>query len=519
MMTQMLLAYYDQASQGGFDQLFQGTYIYEHCTEMKGAYEVLLLDFSGISTGEDACAAFTKNLVNCIQKFAKRYPQYDFSGFDDKNYANPTQALDEFIGIFVKKADRPIYLLIDEYDHFANELLSKDVDEFRKITSNNGWLKTFYASIKKFIGLDIIERVFMTGVTHISLDSMTSGFNVAVPVSGNVELLNAAGFTAEELRTLIAQTIDPSWLNSSIDEIFSRMKDYYNGYRFDPSAQEGVFNPSMCLYYLYQLQNRHREPRNMLDPAVSMDLSKISGIFSLAEAEDVVQIVNRITMGEAVYPEEGYLPEEANLNLNQKLKLAHDDVLMLLFMMGYLTYREGEDDALVCPNKAVLNQFFCYYFDYLKKVELRFNRSKLPEVVRDLKDGSIVELMRWISETLKAACGQHAAPYFPEINLQIAAAFALLPTSEFSVQIEPEAHGKGFMDLLIRPTDSRSGASAIIVEFKMVKAKAPKAAVDKALQAAKSQAVRYASAFAADEKLKKYAVVFAASEVAAMEEC
>lgn len=155
------------------------------------------------------------------------------------------------------RAQHKVYIIIDEYDQFALNLLASDPETFRSITGKEGFLRAFYAVLKN--SEDIVDRIFITGVTSLSLDSMTSGFNLAKNISNSARYAGMLGFTDEELRKLIPQIVDVEGCGHDADDIFARMKVLYDGYRFSPESGETVFNSSMCLYYLQALAENHSE--------------------------------------------------------------------------------------------------------------------------------------------------------------------------------------------------------------------------------------------------------------------
>ena len=202
----MLQSYYDRAEAQHFEKNFASTYIFSRRTANQGAYCVLPLDFSGVSTRADMLENFTTKIQLAVEEFFARYPMNGAERIIERKFSSPSALFDAFC-LFVKpRIGRSVYVVIDEYDQFANEILSKDRSKFQELTSSNGFLKEFFAALKAGTKT-AVARIFITGVTKISLDSMTSGFNISNDVTTFPLAVDMFGFTEGELRALIRRTI------------------------------------------------------------------------------------------------------------------------------------------------------------------------------------------------------------------------------------------------------------------------------------------------------------------------
>lgn len=174
----ILEQYYDRAAAGEFEKNFKGTYICEHKTPLQGQFYVMHLEFSGLAA-ECAQTEFLEVLRNAARDFFLKYPMSESEGLLGKNYTSPSAFIKTFFSFVAGYVpQQKLYLVIDEYDQFANEILSADKKTFREITSSKGFLKNFYAAVKAATA-GVVGRVFITGVTSISLDSLTSDFSIA----------------------------------------------------------------------------------------------------------------------------------------------------------------------------------------------------------------------------------------------------------------------------------------------------------------------------------------------------
>lgn len=398
LLTSMLLAYYDAAFSGRFDQIFGGTYIHGHRTPLQGKYFVLRFDFSGIDSS-NLIPGFISRLLRGIRAFFARHPMDGEDVFFEREYNNPSQLIVDFFAKIQPLVGERLFIIIDEYDHFANNVLAHDKALFHKITSAEGFLKNFYSTLKAETGPDgVIARIFVTGVTSISMDSMTSGFNIQTNVSQDLNFCDAVGFTESDLLGLLKSTVDVERIGCSVEDAVDRMRDYYNGYRFSPDGELKVYNSAMCLYYLSSLKCRGKEPVLMVDPATSPDLSKIEGIFDLAYQQDLVDVVDAAMTGRSAKLPIGDISPSVNLNSSERF--SRNDLLSVLFFMGYLTYSSNSYGQLVCPNKAIRMQFFEYYFEKLKGFHLHFAGFDLVKPFEAMRKGDITPFLRYFEQKL-----------------------------------------------------------------------------------------------------------------------
>lgn len=351
LVVSMLKAYYDQNFAVHFSENFQGTYIEQNPTPLKGKYCVLRLDFSAIDINPLE-VNFCKKMNSGMHDFFERYPIAGCKEFLSKEFEHPAVMWLEFCNLVRPIIGKKLYLLIDEYDQFANDVLASDRKLFELITSKEGFIKNFYAAVKDSTD-NFVARTFITGVTPITLDSITSGFNIACNISGYPGIAEYFGFTPEELRPLIDTVLKKISYRKTTEEVFFRMKDYYNGYRFSKNNNSSVFNASMCLYYLNYIRHNGAEPDQLSDPAVSPAIKKINGILSCGNAEEIRAIVKNVLSGYSIPID----TLNTKLNLNKLCELSRTELLSVFYYLGYLTYAP-EGRGLVCPNKAIRESFF-----------------------------------------------------------------------------------------------------------------------------------------------------------------
>lgn len=520
--TSMLRAYYDRNQAGAFESNFRGTYIAEHKTKLANSFHVLSFDFSGLS-GKDEYRDFQSAVCGSIRNFISQYGIDDLDpgilSLDD----SPAIILMNFLNAVWPRTGKTIYVIIDEYDQSTNEILARDPARFREITSATGFLKNFYARLKSATVSGPVARIFITGVVSISLDSMSSGFNIGTNLTTDTRFAGMLGFTEAEVRSLIPRVADPAACGMTTDEIVSRMRMLYDGYRFSPDSGVTTFNASMCLHYLKSLALSRKEPRRLLDPNFSGDLKKIHGMLSLGSPQTIRTVVEMAMRGEAIPIDE----LETEINLNEHESLSDSDLLSTLFYMGFLTFAQDRDDLLVVPNRAVMEQFFRYYFRFVRGFsEFRFRHEEFEAPVRALKAGDPEPFVRKVVQFLRDSSGINKSLHLLEGDFQTALVMAARLVTDLRVLSELEVGGngvKGYADLVLAPDDPNECEFAFVLELKhLSKGGAKGDAVSRKLEEARRQALAYAASetiarIAGRSSLLAVAAVFAGDELAAMD--
>ena len=371
--VQMLDYFYDIAKKDQYDEVFRGTKIHEKNLPSHNTYHVISFEFSEIigKTADELIKKFSSNILGSIRDFRTRYKDFEFDIESRKN-DSPSSIIDEFFSIYGEYSNntKDLYILIDEYDNFANEILSKDRKLFKAITNADGFLKAFYKAIKKHTK-KVVAKTFITGVSSVSLDSLTSGFNIAKNVTCDPRLNEFAGFTKDELIGLIEKLVDTKALNTTAENIAEIMRQAYNGYAFCPEAKHTLFNSSMCLNYIdyISLKKTIENPERVLDPACAFDKSKVADIISFTPKNVLKLVASEFeTTGEIVISELAQ-----SINLNQVDQYDLQTSLSVLYYLGYLTIKNdgvGSGICLTYPNKMMKYMFeLCFINALIPKIE------------------------------------------------------------------------------------------------------------------------------------------------------
>jgi len=357
LLVSTLQYYYDKNCADEFDALFGDTYIGTHKTALANQYYVLRFDFSKLDaeSEETLKKSFYRSVLVRLDDFCVYYG-LDISITESNDY-NVADLLDRFLIKVNQIIDRKLYIMIDEYDHFANAILSNR-QVFAKITSKEGFVRSFYEVFKTHTSGSCIDRIFITGVTSLTLDSLTSGFNIAKNVSMSPKLNEMAGFTSEETKTLLkeAEVTD-------IEKTMELLTENYNGYRFHKRAENKVFNSNMVLYFLDEYQEEQGIPHQLTDPNMTSDYRKLTAMFDLFEEEETKQaVLEQIMSNES-------LETDIITNFDFHSHFRKADFLSLLFYLGLLTITgEGTlyDVQLQTPNYVIRDIYYQYYSNYLQ---------------------------------------------------------------------------------------------------------------------------------------------------------
>lgn len=454
----MLAAYYDKAAADDFETNFAGTWIAQHPTPSANRYLVLKFDFSGVGGSREAITAgFMLKLKAGMWQFVKRYlrgnPQIE--AVLDKDHPAPSALLTEFLTTVQSLVNDRIFLIIDEYDHLAQRFFSKDRETLDSITGTEGLLTDFYAVIQAF-SESLIECGFITGVTSMSMNSMTSGLRHATDISNCPAFSSCLGFTDEELRKLIPEVVDTRRYGRSVDEILERMKALYDGYRFSPESEVTVVNSSMALYYLRGTARVNCEPLDLMDPSFSTGLSKIEPILLLGRPDCVEEVVLNVLWDKPTPLE----PAGGTVDLDADGKLSREGLLTFLVFMGFLTLSPEASGLLVCPNLVVKEVFFKYWFRRLGRTEdLTFPPTALKKAVDSMKAGDAAPLLALVTDRLKRCVAGNAHARLDETTLLLAVSMALCTQPDYRVVAVEKGQEAGCAELTLSPAWSNYDAA------------------------------------------------------------
>jgi hypothetical protein len=502
----MLGYYYDLLYLERFEELFQGTYIYEHPTPKHHTYMMLSFNFSGINTQtlENANEGFTREVRSSVRLFTGQYQKH-FSEDERRRIVEqgkPNDILNElFKAVREKGLGKCIYIIIDEYDHFANNILSQGKEMFKDLVKTDGYVRPFYEVLKK--GTEsVVDRIFITGVMPILLDSLTSGFNIGMNVSTDKRFNEMFGFTEEEIVPIL------EYLDNK--ESREEIRRYYDGYRFSPRATTHLYNSDMILYYALRYDPETKYIESMIDTNVVSDYRKIRAILSIGDQ----------TLEEAVLAQ---IVEQGSVSINeitqlfaltQETEFLFDAkaLISLLFYMGYLTIADqrGPMIELTMPN-VVLKSLYLDYMEYIlmKRAHVRVDGLKQDEMLRDLLEGKI-DLLIELTEHLLKGLSNRDYERFDEKYIKVVMLSLLSNVNLYIPHSEYEVSADGYVDLYLQAAFEPERSVHYFFELKYAKAKASKNTLDRKEHEGREKMQTYLQSPAAKtlRNLQAYVLVF-----------
>ncbi len=444
----MLEYYYGLQHKGEFERIFGKYYIGQHPTPLANSYLVLVLDFSGIQTDskENVLQAFTSRLRNAIKDFFNEFR--DVFQPEDEYLLHeahmPADVLDTcFTAVKKRLPGRKLYILIDEYDHFANELMAFRLEDFKEIVSRNGFVRKFFEVIKEESRGGLVERIFATGVSPITLDSLTSGFNIAEKITTELNFHQMMGFTEVEAKALLAEA---GVKEADMPSVIADLRGWYNGYLFHPDAQERLYNPNMLIYFANAYQRHQRYPEKLLDENIASDYGKIQQLLGAAGEEMSLAMLEEVLA-------KAYVRANLTGMFTFEREWTSDDLTSLLFYLGVLTVRGralGGGWAFAVPNQVIKQLYLGYFAEVLRR------RSELPIAMYDAIKEAVVALsveadvgplLAVVERVLERMSNRDARAGFGENHLKAVFAALLTPSQVYLVRSEPEASQR-YVDLL-----------------------------------------------------------------------
>lgn len=393
----MLYSYYDCNQNENFEKLFGNLWIGQHPTSLQGIYQVLFLDFSQI-TGKIEVLEERFNAYLCIKldSFAEQYAAY----YGDKKVQEikaKTQYADKMQIIFdAAKANHfQLYLIIDEYDNFTNVVLNEHGEKvYHAITHADGFYRDVF---KKFKGN--FERIFMMGVSPVTLDYVTSGYNIGWNISIKPEFDEMLGFSTVDVIEMFSYYKEHGCIpaDSDIDAIVNDMKPWYDNYCFAKQALRKsvrMFNCDMVLYYLRNYMDYGQAPEQMIDPNTKTDYGKMKKLLQFDKLDGERKgIIRKIA-------EEGQIVAQLEEQFSAYQISKAEIFPSLLFYYGMLTIKGTRGSKLILgiPNNNVRKQYYGYLEEeYQAKSYVDTNR--LTDYYYDMAyDGVWEEGLRFMAD-------------------------------------------------------------------------------------------------------------------------
>ena len=378
----MLRHYYDVLDKENFEKWYGGLYIGQHPTPKRNSYLVIYLNFAVVNA---ELSNYRRSLdAHCDTKFCAFCDDYaDLLPADIKSRMKEKNGAVEQLDFLVeecRKAGLAIYLFIDEYDHFTNKILSEPacLNDYKTETHGTGYLRSFFDTVKA--GTDSsIKRVFVTGVSPVTMDDLTSGFNIGTNYSLSPEFNELVGFTEEDVRAMLDYYATTCEFHHTTDELIAIMKPWYDNYCFAKQSfgRTTLYNSNMVLYFVDNYIRCGCEvPDNMIEENIRVDYNKLRMLIrkdrEFAHDASLIQTI----------VQQGYITGNLKTGFPAEQITDPDNFVSLLYYFGMLTI-DGTSmgkTKLSVPNQVVREQMYNYLLDAYKENDLRYERYTLGDL-------------------------------------------------------------------------------------------------------------------------------------------
>ena len=402
-----LACYYDRTRAARFDELFGGTWIGSHPTPEHNQYMIVRYDFSKMVMANDMDGLERNfNDLNCIPvEIMVTHNRDLFGDFQFTTKGNASKMLEEALGYAREHGLPKVYVLIDEYDNFTNQLLTAYNDPlYEQVTTKDSFLRTFFKVIKAGIGEGSIRTCFCTGVLPVTMDDLTSGYNIAEILTLEPSFLNMLGFTYAETETYLRYVLD-KYVGSQdrYDEIWQLIVNNYDGYRFKPKA-ERLFNATILTYFFKKFAvNGGSIPEEMVDENLRTDINWICRLtMSLDNAKAMLDAL-------VIDDELAYNVADLSSKFNKQKFFNKEFYPISLFYLGMTTIRDNYVTSL--PNMTMRSVYMDYYND-LNRIE--GNAQRYVPTYRKYDGDRRLEPL--VQNYFEQYLGQFPAQVFDKIN-------------------------------------------------------------------------------------------------------
>lgn len=491
----MLQHYYDVRTRDKFDALFGDLYIGKHPTRDRNSYLVLYLNFSGIS-GElhNYRQGLDAHCNTSFDYFCDIYAEYLPKGIKEvlNEKAGAVEQLD-YLYHQCELAGQQIYLFIDEYDHFTNAILSdaESIHRYTEETHKEGYLRAFFNRVKAGT-YSSIKRCFITGVSPVTMDDLTSGFNIGTNYSLTPKFNAMMGFTEDEVREMLTYYSTKAPFHHTVDKLIELMKPWYDNYCFAQECydQPTLYNSNMVLYFVKNyIDNNGKAPRNMIESNIRIDYEKLRMLIRKDKefAHDASIIQTLVS--------QGYITGELKDGFPAANIVDSDNFVSLLYYFGMLTVSgtfEGKT-KLIIPNQVVREQLYTYLLNTYNEADLSFSNHEKDELSSALAyRGAWQSYFDYIADCLK----RYASRRDKQKGESFVHGFTLAMTAQnrFYRPISEADTQSGYVDIFLSPMLEiyPDMSHSYIIELKYARYKDPESRVEELRAEAIAQTNRYA---------------------------
>lgn len=522
----MLENYYDINKKDKFEEIFGKLYIGQNPTPEHSTYLIIHLNFAEVAAGLDDYKDGLDNHCRLVFNFFCDIYAHILPAGTKEGLQQEPDAVSKlrFLCQKCQEVGKKIYLFIDEYDYFTNMILAHEehLMRYRNQTHGEGYLRQFFNTIKGAAG-NTLGRVFVTGVSPVTMDDLTSGFNIGTNYSLSSDFNEMAGFTEEEVREMLDYYGSVLPFNHTTDELIKVMKPWYDNYCFaeERYGETTMYNSMMVLYFVDNyIDYEYQITKKMVEPNIRIDYDKMRMLIRHDKefAHDASIIQQLVTQGFVIGTLNENFPAE---RINDP-----DNFLSLLFYFGMVTIDgtyKGETKFII-PNEVVRDQMYTYLLDTYKENDLVYDRYSKGKLESKLAyDGQFKPYFEYIADCLKKYSSQRDK----QKGEAFVHGFTLAMTSQnkFYRPISELDNDGGYADIFLSPLCDiyKDMVDSYIIELKYSKSQTTDEQVKKLFEEASAQISRYADSDMVREavkttKLHKLVVIYRGAEMVACEE-
>ncbi len=502
MLVTMLRAYYDVDYADRFEEFFSGTDIGANPTEERGKYLVVKFDFSAVSKDVSKVQdSFDEYAGLCCDTFARTYAKLLPDGLPERIFAadNVCMKLNEiFLGM--RNGKHKLYVMIDEYDNFTNTILAESgLNAYNELCHGDGFVKQFFTILKTATS-DIespLTRLFITGVSPVTMDDVTSGFNIGTNISLMPQYADLTGFRHDDLRAI--SDYYAAHCGFDAERAYDTAIRWYDNYRFGRASAPSVANTTIVLSLFNYLWQTKQFPPDLIDENLRTDYSKIRHLVTLdSRLNGNFHVLENLIAG-------GNLTERLVKSFQARELTKKENFTSLLYWFGITTIT-GEkfgETTFGIPNETLKELA-------AKMIPAAYSDvHEIDERVFDINDGlcDFAEKGEWkgfagvLSQIVKENFAVRDAVDGEKVVQSTLVALLVAAGGPYFVKHEREAGG-GFYDIALEPQLLRwpEIAHAALIEMKYVKAGDPTPTKEQ-LEKIKEQAIVQLDQYSADPAL------------------
>ena len=505
LLLNMLKTYYDIKKKDIFDKMFSGLWIHDNPTENRNSYLVLHLNFAMVSGSiDDYRQSFDGYCDLMFKHFCKTYKEFYPEDAQEQLVKREYKAIEQLKYIVSEVVpDKKIYFFIDEYDNFTNNILSDhtQLGRYMDETHRTGYLRTFFNALKDGCQTSI-ERLFITGVSPVTLDDLTSGFNIGTNYSTDARFNELMGFTENDVREMVRYYDGFYHFQYSEDEIIETIRPWYDNYCFaeDAFGKTTMYNSDMILYFMDNLCSHNEFPKKIIDSNIRTDYAKLKMLIRKdREFKYEASIIQKLaTDGQYIAPLNDHFPAE---KITEK-----KNFVSLLYYFGMVSIgglARGEVIFKI-PNIVVREQLFEYLIENYEENDLKCDSWIVDEALSQMAfDGVWKPFFDYTADLLK----KFAASRDKAKGESFVHGFTLAATCRSHVYFahsEPDT-SDGFPDLYLEPRTKlyHDLTHSYLIEFKYAKSDATETEITNKTAEGILQLEKYSKSGFVVEKSKK----------------